>query len=64
MAQIKDVAKQAGVSVASVSRVMAGHAGVSEATRQRVLDAVQGVHLNKRHKSPIGFRAKAQLAWL
>ncbi len=43
MAQIKDVAKQAGVSVASVSRVMAGHTGVSEATRQRVLDAVQAL---------------------
>ena len=43
MAQIKDVAKQAGVSVASVSRVMAGHAGVSEATRQRVLEAVQAL---------------------
>lgn len=43
MAQIKDVARQAGVSVASVSRVMAGHAGVSKATRQRVLDAVQAL---------------------
>jgi len=43
MAQIKDVARQAGVSVASVSQVMAGHAGVSEATRQRVLDAVQAL---------------------
>ena len=43
MAQIKDVARQAGVSVASVSRVMAGRAGVSEATRQRVLDAVQAL---------------------
>lgn len=41
MAQIKDVAKRAGVSVASVSRVLAGHAGVTEATRQRVLAAVQ-----------------------
>ncbi len=43
MTQIKDVAKQAGVSVASVSRVMAGHAGVSEVTRQRVLEAVQAL---------------------
>ena len=43
MAQIKDVAKQAGVSVASVSRVLAGHAGVSEAIRQRVLEAVQAM---------------------
>jgi len=43
MAQIKDVAQRAGVSVASVSRVMAGHAGVSEAIRQRVLEAVQAL---------------------
>lgn len=43
MAQIKDVAKQAGVSVASVSRVLAGHAGVSESTRQRVLEAIQAL---------------------
>ncbi|MCB1768718.1 MAG: LacI family DNA-binding transcriptional regulator, partial [Candidatus Competibacteraceae bacterium] len=43
MAQIKDVAKRAGVSVASVSRVLAGHSGVTDATRQRVLEAVQAL---------------------
>lgn len=43
MAHIKEVAEHAGVSVASVSRVMAGHTGVSEATRQRVLAAVQAL---------------------
>jgi len=43
MAQIKDVAEKAGVSVASVSRVLAGKTKVSEATRQRVLDAVQAL---------------------
>lgn len=43
MARIKEVAEQAGVSVASVSRVLAGHAGVSEATRQRVLEAVKAL---------------------
>ncbi|MBL8251278.1 MAG: LacI family DNA-binding transcriptional regulator [Candidatus Competibacter sp.] len=41
MAQIKDVAKQAGVSVASVSRVLAGRSGVSETVRQRVMAAVR-----------------------
>ncbi len=43
MARIKEVAKQAGVSVASVSRVLASHTGVSEATRQRVLEAVKAL---------------------
>jgi LacI family fructose operon transcriptional repressor len=44
MARIKDVANQAGVSVASVSRVLAGQAKVSEAVRQRVLAAVQALN--------------------
>lgn len=43
MARIKEVAEQAGVSVASVSRVLAGHAGVSDATRQRVQEAVKAL---------------------
>ncbi len=43
MAQIKDVAQQAGVSVASVSRVLAGHTGVTKATRQRVLEVVKAL---------------------
>lgn len=43
MANIKAVAEYARVSVASVSRVMAGHVGVTAATRQRVLDAIKAL---------------------
>lgn len=43
MGQIRDVAARAGVSVASVSRVLAGHPGVREETRRRVLEAVKAL---------------------
>ena len=63
MVQIKDVAKHAGVSVASVSRVLAGLPVVSEPTRQRVLQAVKELdyrpdlaarRLRSRHSDTIG----------
>lgn len=40
-ATIYDVAKRAKVSIATVSRVVSGHARVTEETRARVLEAVQ-----------------------
>ncbi len=40
-ATIYSVARQAGVSIASVSRVLQGSATVSDTTRRRVLDAVE-----------------------
>ncbi len=41
MTNIKDVASLAGVSASTVSRVLNGKSYVNEATRQRVLEAVQ-----------------------
>ena len=43
MVKIMDVAKQAGVSTASVSRVISGVPGVSEETRKRVNAAVKSL---------------------
>lgn len=37
MTTIRDIARKAGVSVATVSRVMNGYAGVNEATKEKVL---------------------------
>ncbi|MEW2050981.1 LacI family DNA-binding transcriptional regulator [Streptomyces sp. NPDC005476] len=41
---IRDVAERAGVSVATVSRTLAGNYPVSAATRDRVMDAVRALH--------------------
>ena len=43
MVRILDVAEHAGLSVASVSRVLAGLPGVSEVTRQRVMASVEAL---------------------
>jgi LacI family transcriptional regulator len=43
---IRDVARRAGVSVATVSRVLNGQAVVSETTRQRVLTAISELGYN------------------
>jgi LacI family transcriptional regulator len=44
MVTIKDVARQAGVSVSTVSHVLSGKRPISEPTRLRVLDVVEKLH--------------------
>lgn len=43
-ARIADVAARAGVGVATVSRVLNGHASVRPATRERVLEAIRALN--------------------
>jgi LacI family transcriptional regulator len=61
---IRDVAKQAGVSAATVSYVLTGRGAVGENTRQRVLDTIQQLayypsatarSLNRRRTNTVGF---------
>ncbi|MBL4968279.1 LacI family DNA-binding transcriptional regulator [Bacillus halotolerans] len=63
MANIKDIAEKAGVSVTTVSRVINNHPYVSEEKRKRVLEAmevleytrnVHAVHLSKGFSNMIG----------
>lgn len=44
MVSIKDVAKQAGVAISTVSKVLNGYPGVSEATKRRVEAAAEELH--------------------
>ena len=41
MASIKDVARQAGVAISTVSKVLNGYTGVSEKTKERVNEVIE-----------------------
>ena len=47
MANIKQIAKTAGVSISTVSRVLNNHPYVKEEKRKRVLDAVEELNYAK-----------------
>jgi LacI family transcriptional regulator len=44
MATIKDIAREAGYSVSTVSRVLSGHPDVSGAARSRIMEVVEARH--------------------
>ena len=44
MASIKDVARQAGVAISTVSKVLNGYAGVSESTKDKVNAAIEALN--------------------
>ena len=44
MASIKDVARQAGVAISTVSKVLNGYEGVSESTKDKVNAAIEALN--------------------
>jgi len=57
MASIRNIAKQAGVSVATVSRVLNNHPHVDSGTRKKVLDAADSasyVRMSQRSQAVLG----------
>ncbi len=57
---IRDVAKRAGVGIATVSRVINGNPSVSEETRQRVLEAIEELNYTP---NPIARRLSTGRTW-
>ncbi|GAB4110411.1 MAG: LacI family DNA-binding transcriptional regulator [Phycisphaeraceae bacterium] len=60
MANVREIAKQAGVSIATVSRVLNNHPSVSEAVRERVLAAAN----QHRYVPKIGRRETMNIAYV
>ncbi|MDR1852143.1 MAG: LacI family transcriptional regulator [Propionibacteriaceae bacterium] len=46
MSTIKDIAREAGVSISTVSRVLSGHRNVSEATLKKVQEVIERNHFS------------------
>ena len=64
MANIKDVAKEAGVSVTTVSRVMNDRGYISEKTRKKVYDAMEKIGYHPNEFSKNFFRQKTNIIGL
>ena len=47
MATIKDVAREADVSIATVSRIMNNRGAISDKTRKKVYEAMERLHYHR-----------------
>lgn len=53
MSSVREIAKQVGVSAATVSRALRGHPDISSSTRQRVVDAANRAGYRAAHSTPL-----------
>jgi DNA-binding LacI/PurR family transcriptional regulator len=60
MSTVRDIAKQTGVSIATVSRVLNNHPSVSDELRNRVMEAAN----SRRYVSNIGKRDTSNIAYV
>lgn len=60
MSTVRDIAKQTGVSIATVSRVLNNHPSVSDELRSRVMEAAN----SKRYVSSVGKRETSNIAYV
>ncbi len=60
MSTVRDIAKQTGVSIATVSRVLNNHPSVSDELRHRVMEAAN----SQRYVSSVGKRGTSNIAYV
>lgn len=60
MSTVRDIAKQTGVSIATVSRVLNNHPSVSDELRSRVMEAAN----SRRYVSTVGKRETSNIAYV